>query len=93
MTILANNFQLPQGTAVRVVANDNMPQDVQLHNHEHATAKSIYIGPTSSVGTASYHLDADTYHSLTIRPRDEIWAYTNESGGADLRVLIVKKGD
>lgn len=93
MPIVATTHALPQGTAVKVVANDNMPQEVHIHNHEHATSKSIYIDGNSSVGTASYHLDADTYHKMTLRPGDEVWAFTVESGGADLRTFVIRKSD
>lgn len=75
-----------------VVQNDNMPQEVHLHNMTKSSNEYIYIGgPT--VGTAnSLHLDPGESMQLTIRPGDQIYALSQPSG-LELGVLVVKKSD
>lgn len=75
-----------------VVQNDNMPQEVHLHNMTKSSNEYVYIGG-ASVGTGnSLHLDPGESMTLTIRPGDQIYALS-EPAGLELGVLVVKKSD
>ena len=94
MPINTYQYSLPQGTAVLVAPADNMPQEVCIHNHEHAASKEIFIGGDSSVTDSNgIHAVATQTSIIVIRPGDELWAYTTESGGAELHIMTVSKRD
>lgn len=94
MPVNTYQYSLPQGTAVLVVPNDNMAQEVIIHNHEHALGREIFIGGDSSVtDTNGIHAVSKETYIFTIRPGDELWAYTAESNGADLHVMTVRKSN
>lgn len=75
-----------------VVPNDNMTQEVHLHNMTKSSNEYIYIGgPT--VGTAnSIHLDPGESITMNLRPGDALYAVSDPSG-LELGVLRITKGD
>lgn len=91
MPIETNRITL--GTApTLIVENDNMPQEVHLHNMTKSSNEYIYVG-NSNVGTAnSIHIDPGEDLSLTLRPGDQLYAVSDPSG-LDVGVLVVKKSD
>jgi hypothetical protein len=92
MAVRTFQFNLPQGTAVRIVERWHAPQDVMVHNHEHATSKNVYIGYDETVSaTTGFDIDAAVNVPLTLPAGDELWAFTDESGGAELHILAVNK--
>lgn len=78
--------------AVLVVPNDNMTQEVHLHNMTKSSNEYIYLGgPT--VGTAnSLHLDPGQSISMNLRPGDSLYA-VSDPAGLELGVLRITKGD
>jgi hypothetical protein len=75
-----------------VVPNDNMPQEVHLHNMTKSSNEYIYIGG-ASVGTGnSLHLDPGESITMTLRPGDQLYALSDPSG-LELGVLAIKKSD
>ena len=91
MPIETNRITL--GTAATlIVENDNMPQEVHLHNMTKSSNEYIYVG-NSNVGTANaIHIDPGEDLSLTLRPGDQLYAISDPSG-LDVGVLVVKKSD
>lgn len=81
------------GTAATlVVPNDNMTQEVHLHNMTKSSNEYIYIG-NESVGTAnSLHIDPGESISMNIRPGDKLYALSDPSG-LDLGILRIVKAD
>ena len=75
-----------------VVPNDNMPQEVHLHNMTKSSNEYIYIGG-ATVGTGnSLHLDPGESITMTLRPGDQLYALSDPSG-LELGVLAIKKSD
>jgi hypothetical protein len=75
-----------------VVPNDNMPQEVHLHNMTKSSNEYIYIGG-ANVGTGnSLHLDPGESITMTLRPGDQLYALSDPSG-LELGVLAIKKSD
>ena len=91
MTIRTFQYALPQGTAVRILPRWHAPQDVIIHNHEHATSKNIYLGGSGVSASTGLDIDAEVNVNLTLPAGDELWAFTNESGGAAVHVMAVNK--
>lgn len=81
------------GTAAQlVVPNDNMTQEVHLHNMTKSSNEYIYIG-NESVSTAnSIHLDPGESKIMNIRPGDKVFALSDPSG-LELGVLRIVKAD
>lgn len=91
MTVRTFQYLLPQGTATLIVPRWHAPQDVTVHNHDHATAKNIYLGGSGVSATTGFDIDAEVNVNLTLPAGDELWAFTNEIGGAAVHVLAVNK--
>lgn len=91
MTIHTDRITL--GTvATLIVPNDNMPQEVHLHNMTKSSNEYIYVG-NASVSTANaIHIDPGEDLSMTLRPGDSLYAISDPSG-LDVGVLRITKGD
>lgn len=82
------------GTAsIQVLAPDNMPHQVVLHNMTKSSNEYIFIGPDSSTTTTNAtHIDPGETIYLTLMPGDELWACSDPSGLV-LGVADVQKAD
>jgi hypothetical protein len=79
--------------AVQVVAPDNMPHELTLHNASKSSNNYIYLGPNSSITTTnSFHMDNAQTISLTLQPGDELWALSDPTG-LKLHIADVRKAD
>lgn len=86
-------YTLGSATATLVASNDNQAQSVHLKNMTKSSNEYIWLGGTSSVGTASgLELEPQEHIEIMIRPGDELWAISTPAG-LKLGVLAVKKGD
>ena len=92
MSIITDRITL--GTAATlVVPNDNMTQEVHLHNMTKSSNEYIYLGNSSLAGTASsIHIDPGESITINIRPGDELYALSDPAG-LDLGILRILKGD
>ena len=86
MAISAQNFSIGT-TAQRIVSRDDNPQQVILHNHEHANNHEIYYGSSNVTTTTGMHLQHTETMQIVIAPGDELWAIA-DGADRDLRVLI-----
>lgn len=94
MPIITRQFSLEQDTPVLIATADNMPQEVHVHNHEHAQGRDLYIGPNSDVSeTNGHHVIAEADMVIQLRPNDELWGMTPDGPGCDVTVLQVQKRD
>ena len=91
MTIYTDRITL--GTAATlIVPNDNMAQEVHLHNMTKSSNQYIHVG-NSAVSTAnSIHIDPGEDLTLMLRPGDALYALSVPSG-LDVGVLRITKGD
>lgn len=86
MAFIANHYQV--GTAaVRVVSKDDNPQQVVLHNHEHANNHEIYLGPSGVTTSNGLHLIHTETMQLVVAPGDELYAVADGTN-RELHVLI-----
>lgn len=82
-------YNLVQNVRVQVVAQNVEPQEVCIHNHEHAASKEIYLGNSEVTVENGMHAVATQTSIITLPPGDSLWAITAESGGANLRIMVV----
>lgn len=77
-------------TRVQIAGPDRMSQHVCIHNHEHSSNSTIYIGgPDVAVGNG-IHAQATLTSQVTIGPGDSLWAVA-DTEGCELHVLTVKQ--
>jgi len=91
MTIITDRITL--GTAATlIVPNDNMAQEVHLHNMTKSSNEYIYVG-NAAVSTANaIHIDPGEDLTMMLRPGDSLYAISDPSG-LDVGVLRITKGD
>lgn len=92
MPIHSATYILSNTTPTLVCPNDNMAQEVHLHNMTKSSNEYIHIG-NASVGTAgSIHIDPGESLVLNLRAGDELYAVSDPSG-LELGVFRITKGD
>jgi hypothetical protein len=92
MPIASNQFTLSLGTAIQIVAPDNMPQHVTIHEADHSANTTAFLGGPN-VGTANgLHIHSADTLQFEIGPRDEIWAVGSQ-GSPVLHVITITKDD
>ena len=94
MPIITSNFSLVQDTPVKIASADNMPQEVHVHNHEHATGRDLYVGEDNTVSeTNGHHVLAESDIVFPLSPGDSLWGMTPDGSGCDVTVLQIQKND
>lgn len=92
MPISSAQYTLSLGTAVQIVAPDNMPQHITIHEADHSGITTALIGGPG-VGTATgLHIHAAETLQFEIGPEDELWAISSQ-GAPTLHVLTITKND
>lgn len=92
MTVLSSHVTVPLNTRVKIVASDNMPQDVFLHEADHSESVTLYIGDSAVTASTGMHLHASQTIQLTLRPNDELYAFSSQ-GNPTVHVLQIQKND
>lgn len=75
-----------------VVPNDNMAQEVHLHNMTKSSNEYIFLGGPSVSTANSLHIDPGESITMTLRPGDKLYALSDPSG-LELGILRITKGD
>lgn len=89
MPINTADFTVGTASALQIVTNANMAQDVLIHNN--TTDTTIYLGGDDQVGTATgVVLFGEERIAMEIRPGDEIYAI-GDADNIDVRVLTITK--
>ena len=89
MPIVTNHFNLTAGVRQRIVNAMGIPQHVCIHNHEHSSSVSVYIGGSDVTTSNGIHAQSTLTSQITIGPDDELYAIAD--GSAEIHVLIVKQ--
>lgn len=88
MPVRTYGYTLLQGVRQLVVPANVEPQEVCIHNHEHATSKEIFLGNSSVTVDNGMHAVATQTSIITLNPGDELYAITPENE-AELRIMVV----
>lgn len=89
---LKHNLITLTDTAQLVTTNDNMVQEIHLHNHTKSSNEYIYIGGPDVTINNSIHLDPGESKVIRLRPGDELYALSDPSG-LKLGVLQIQNRD
>ena len=89
MSVQTYSYNLAQGVRTLVVPPNVEPQDVCIHNHEHATGKEIFIGNSGVTVDNGMHEVAQETSIITLPPGDELYAISGENGTVNLRIMVV----
>ena len=88
MPVKTYAYTLLDGVRQLVVPANVEPQEVCIHNHEHATSKEIYLGNAEVTVNNGMHAVATQTSIITLNPGDELYAITPENS-AELRIMVV----
>ena len=88
MPVKTYAYTLLQGVRQLVVPPNVEPQEVCVHNHEHATSKEIYLGNADVTVANGMHAVATQTSIITLNPGDALYAITPETE-AELRIMVV----
>ena len=91
MPVKTFGYDLVQNVRTQVVPPAIEPQEVCIHNHEHSQNKEIFIGNETVTVENGMHAVATQTSIIVLQPNDALWAITANSGGANLRVMVVTK--
>ena len=91
MPVKTFGYDLLQNVRTLVVPPSVEPQEVCIHNHEHSQNKEIFLGNETVTVANGMHAVATQTSIITLQPNDALWAITANSGGANLRVMVVTK--
>lgn len=89
MPVKTYSYDLAQGVRTLVVPPNVEPQEVCIHNHEHATSKEIFLGNSSVTVGNGMHAVATQTSIITLPPGDELYAISGETGTVNLRIMVV----
>ena len=89
MPVQTYSYNLAQGVRMLVVPPNVEPQEVCIHNHEHATGKEIFIGNSEVTVDNGMHEVAQETSIITLPPGDELYAISGENGTVNLRIIVV----
>jgi hypothetical protein len=89
MPVTTYSYDLEQGVRALVVPAKTQPQEVCIHNHEHALGKEIFVGNSGVTAGNGMHAVSTQTSVITLQPGDDLYAITEESNGANLRILVV----
>ena len=89
MPVQTYSYNLAQGVRALVVPPNVEPQEVCIHNHEHATGKEIFIGNSEVTVDNGMHEVAQETSIITLPPGDELYAISGENGTVNLRIIVV----
>jgi hypothetical protein len=89
MPVRTYGYDLVQNVRTLVVPASVEPQEVCVHNHEHSQNKEIFLGNETVTVAHGMHAVATQTSIITLAPNDSLYAITANSGGANLRIMVV----
>lgn len=92
MPITTAHFTLGTETATQIVAPDNQPQHVVVHEADHSESTTALLGGPGVTALTGLHLHAAETLQFEIGPEDELWAISGQ-GAPELHVLTITKND
>ena len=91
MPVFTYSHNLATNVRTLVVPASTQPQEVCIHNHEHASSKEIYLGNSGVTTTNGMHAVATQTSVITLGPGDDLYAISAEAGTVNLRILVVRQ--
>lgn len=92
MPVNTSAVTLSNTTATVIVAGDNMPHEVTLHNMTKSSNEYIHVGPADMTLANSIHIDPGATIKITLRPNDVLYGMSDPNGLV-VGVLDIQKND
>jgi len=92
MPILNSQYTVAADTRVKIASADNMPQTVLVHDAENGESTEIFLGNATVDETSGLHIHSGDTMTFTLRPNDELYAYSNQ-GNPTLHVIQIQNND
>lgn len=89
MTVLTYSYDLVPNVRTLVVPASVSVQHICVHNHEHSTAKEIFIGNSEVTIDNGMHAVATQTGQIQLLPGDDLYAITADTS-CNLRILVVR---
>lgn len=89
MPVRTYSYDLEKNVRELVVPANVEPQEVCIHNHEHALGKEIFIGNSEVTTANGMHAVSTQTSTITLNPGDELYAISGENGTVNLRIMVV----
>jgi len=89
MPVKTYSYDLAEDVRTLVVPPNIQPQQVIIHNHEHALGKEIFIGNSSVTVNNGMHAVSQETYFFDLSPGDDLYAISTENGTVNLRVMVV----
>jgi hypothetical protein len=90
MPIYTQQYILPNNSRVQIVPPDTMSQHVCIHNHEHSSNSTVYIGSSNVTTSNGIHAQATLTSQVVIGPGDSLWAIS-DTADVNIQVLVIKQ--
>lgn len=85
-------YTVPLNTRVKIATADNMPQQVIIHEADHDASVAVYLGDSTVDATNGFHLHNQETLQLTLRPGDELYAWSAQ-GSPTMQVIQIQNND
>jgi len=92
MALTNAQYTVAESTRVLIASADNMPQDVIIHEGDNASSTTCFLGDSAVTGTTGLHIHNGETLQFTLRPSDELYAYSSQ-GAPVLHVIQIQKND
>lgn len=92
MPITTARFTLGTATATQIVAPDNQPQHVTIHEADHSESTTALLGASNVSAANGLHIHAAETLQFEVGPEDELWAISSQ-GAPVLHVMTITKAD
>jgi hypothetical protein len=87
MPVFTYGYDLVANVRQLVVPARTMPQEVCIHNHEHAQNRQIFIGNADVTLANGIHAVATQTSVITLGPSDDLYAIADTD--SNLRIMVV----
>jgi len=92
MALTNAQYTVAEGTRVRIASADNMPQDVIIHEGDHAASTNTFLGDSAVTATTGLHIHNGETLSMILRPGDELYAFSSQ-GDPVIHVIQIQNND
>lgn len=92
MPITSAQYTVAENTRVKIVTADNMPQTVIIHEGDHSSSTTSFLGDVNVSASTGLHIHNGETLTMTLRPNDELYCFSSQ-GAPVMHVLQIQNND
>jgi len=92
MAITNAQYTVAEDTRVKIVTADNMPQTVIIHEGDHSSSTTAFLGDANVTASTGLHIHNGETLTMTLRPGDELYCFSAQ-GAPVMHVLQIQNND